>query len=161
MAEERLDENVLEILKCVNDKQDFLLSGGAGSGKTYALTLSLKEISKIYPTKSIACITYTNAAADEIKERVDVPHLTVKTIHEFLWNIISPYQNELRSALEYLVNGYDPKGSNKDYFIKYSSDTKPFQLSREVTLQYKEYQRIKEGIITHDDVLKIAYYMFK
>lgn len=161
MAEERLDENVLEILECIENNQNFLLSGGAGSGKTYALTLSLKEISKIHPNKRIACITYTNAAADEIKERADIPHLTVKTIHEFLWSIISPYQIELRSALEELVNNYDPNGTNKNYYIKYSSDAETFQLSKEVNVQYKEYQHLKEGIITHDDVLKIAYYMFE
>ena len=41
-------------------------------------------------------ITYTNRAADEIKERLGNSELVkVSTIHERLWELIEPYQKQL------------------------------------------------------------------
>lgn len=159
MAEERLDSNVQEILQCVEEKQDFLLSGGAGCGKTYALVLTLKELSKKYPHIHIACITYTNAAANEIKERADISHLTVQTIHDFLWSQISLFPNEMKDVLEELVNDYDEK-TNKDTHIKSPNITKHFELSENVKIQYREYNSLSEGIISHNEVLKLSRAMF-
>ncbi|MFR3390005.1 MAG: AAA family ATPase [[Clostridium] scindens] len=64
-------------------KHNFLLSGGAGSGKTYSLVEVLKHVSVLYPNAQIACITYTNAAAVEIINRANVDNLTISTIHDF------------------------------------------------------------------------------
>lgn len=46
--------------------------------------------------QKVLCITYTNAAADEIKERLgNTPLVLVSTIHERMWEIIGPYKDQL------------------------------------------------------------------
>lgn len=58
-----------QIIECLDNKNNFLLSGGAGSGKTYTLIQTLNYVFNKNNNVSVACITYTNVAADEIKER--------------------------------------------------------------------------------------------
>lgn len=89
MAEkQQLENEVIEVLKHAENGRHFLLSGGAGSGKTYSLVQVIKEIIRRNPKSQIACITYTNAAVKEIQERVDHNNLRVSTIHDFLWDMI-------------------------------------------------------------------------
>ncbi|MEG2013815.1 MAG: UvrD-helicase domain-containing protein [Anaerovoracaceae bacterium] len=58
--------NVIDQLReHINNGNNFLLSGGAGSGKTYTLMQVLDIIHEKDPAANIACITYTNVAADE------------------------------------------------------------------------------------------------
>lgn len=59
-----------QIMEHVYAGHHFLLSGGAGSGKTYTLVEVLREIIRENPTKKVACVTYTNAAVKEIERRV-------------------------------------------------------------------------------------------
>lgn len=84
-----------------------LLSGGAGSGKTFSLVEVLQSISSLVPSAHIACITYTNAAAIEIKNRASVKNLRVSTIHDFLWDSIAQFQKELKVTLLELINEPD------------------------------------------------------
>ena len=88
MVTGRIDKEVEEILLHIRKKHNFLLSGGAGSGKTYSLVQVLKQIAILYPNAQIACITYTNAAAIEIMNRANIANLKVSTIHDFLWDNI-------------------------------------------------------------------------
>ena len=81
-----------EIIDHINHGRNFLLSGGAGSGKTYSLVQVIRKVIEDYSSSQIMCITYTNAAVREIQERVDHHNLTVRTIHEFLWAQIKNYQ---------------------------------------------------------------------
>ncbi len=37
MDQEKLEKEVQEIIKIINSRKNFLLSGGAGSGKTFSL----------------------------------------------------------------------------------------------------------------------------
>lgn len=84
-----------QILQQIKMGHHFLLSGGAGSGKTFSLVEVLQSISSLVPSAHIACITYTNAAAIEIKNRASVKNLRVSTIHDFLWDSIAQFQKEL------------------------------------------------------------------
>lgn len=101
-----------EIASCIDDSRNFVFDAGAGSGKTYSLVQSLKYILSKYASKLkihnqlIRCITYTNIAAKEIKERLGNTELVkVSTIHDFLWDEIEIYQDELVSIhKEYLAN---------------------------------------------------------
>lgn len=88
--------------QCVDDGFSWIFNAGAGSGKTYALVQSLKMLlDKKGPQfyihgQKVLCITYTNAAADEIKERLgNTPLVLVSTIHERMWEIIGPYKDQL------------------------------------------------------------------
>ncbi|MCB0744630.1 MAG: AAA family ATPase, partial [Ignavibacteriae bacterium] len=84
-----------QILNHIKNGDNFLLSGGAGSGKTYTLVQVIKKCIEDYPTSKIACMTYTNAAVKEIEERVDHKNLNVTTLHDFLWDNIKHFQKEL------------------------------------------------------------------
>ncbi|MCF2650590.1 UvrD-helicase domain-containing protein [Niallia circulans] len=85
--------------------QSIVVQAGPGSGKTSLLIQRLKYIIGNRPMSfsGIACITYTNAAKDEIigrlqKERVQIPaELFIGTIHSFLLeNVIKPFSHFAR-----------------------------------------------------------------
>lgn len=99
-----IENNVLEsVYRCIDCKKSFLYDTGAGAGKTYALKEALLYILKNYGrnlkklNQNILCITYTNVAVNEIKERLGNTNIVlVSTIHERIWSIIKRFQNELR-----------------------------------------------------------------
>lgn len=158
MVEERLtlEPEVQEIFQCIDNKRNFLLSGGAGSGKTYSLVQVIRQVIAENPTAKVACMTYTNAAVKEIEERVNHKNLNVSTIHDFLWDNIKHFQKELKVAIIALANDVNAKLSidedgpiSENYFD-----------GLETGIQYKEYLKLKEGIISHDELLLVANYLF-
>lgn len=159
MAETRLtlEAEVQAILECIDTKRNFLLSGGAGCGKTYSLVQVIKQILLEQPLAKISCITYTNAAVKEIEQRVNHKNLNVSTIHDFLWDNIKHFQQELKLALVNLCND-ENVAKIKIEGIGYISSN--FFDNCENGIQYKEYQRLNMGIISHDQVLILAEYMF-
>lgn len=91
-----------KIFTSIYQNKSIIFSAGAGAGKTYALVESLKHILKYYGdtlqrhNQKIICITYTNVATNEIKERLGHSDLVkISTIHERLWDIIKGYKKEL------------------------------------------------------------------
>ena len=52
----RSNKEVFEILEQIKHGNNFLLSGGAGSGKTYSLVQVLQHISELYPSAQIAFV---------------------------------------------------------------------------------------------------------
>ena len=152
-------QEVIDILNHIKANHHFLLSGGAGSGKTHTLVEVIREVMGLFPSNRIACITYTNAAALEIEHRVNNGDLRVSTIHDFLWDCIKNYQRELKKALICMINDANSKISIKDLDSPLPDD---FFDSKEnpITIEYREYRKLKEGIISHDEVLAVAQYMF-
>lgn len=82
---------------------------GPGAGKTHFLVENVKNIVTTNPlitqsrARRVLCITYTNAAVDEIKRRLDnfTDYIEVYTIHGFIIdNIIKPFQEDLRAIME-------------------------------------------------------------
>ena len=76
--------------KAIYNENSILLIACPGSGKTRTITYKIAyELSKLESNKQyIVAITYTNRAADEIKERiellgVDTEQLWIGTIHSF------------------------------------------------------------------------------
>ena len=91
-----------KINKCLDNFESFCFDAGAGAGKTYALQKSIEHILKTegenlkLRNQKILCITYTNAAKDEILSRLGKNStILVSTIHEFLWEFISIQQESL------------------------------------------------------------------
>ena len=153
-----MGKELTQIMQHIHNGHHFLLSGGAGSGKTHTLVEVIKHIISEYPASLIACITYTNAAVQEIDNRVNHNNLRVSTIHDFLWDCISNFQEELRDSLVKLINdGIISVGSNAILPIDAGFFVKNGEF---VPIKYKEYLRINEGVISHDEVLKVANYMF-
>ncbi|WP_212376231.1 UvrD-helicase domain-containing protein [Acetobacter persici] len=150
----KLEPEVELVLKHVSDGKNFLLSGGAGSGKTYSLVQVIGELLRTQLSASIACITYTNAAVREIESRVVNERLAVSTIHDFLWAAISPFQTELRLVLIDLMSGDSPRinpGSAAIFNGMYDGKS----------IEYKEFRILSEGIISHDEVITLAYGVFE
>lgn len=91
-----------KIFSHINKKESFIFNSGAGAGKTYALIESLKYVIESFNkelknnNQKIMCITYTNIASQEVKERLGNTSLVVvSTIHERMWDLIKGYQKEL------------------------------------------------------------------
>jgi len=105
IADNSIDDHVDEEIKnCVKSKKNFFMFAGAGSGKTSSLVNTLKFIAAEYGSilslrqKHVAVITYTNAACDEICNRIGYNSLfAVSTIHSFLWELIKPYQRDIKT----------------------------------------------------------------
>ncbi|TFB10220.1 ATP-dependent helicase [Candidatus Marinimicrobia bacterium MT.SAG.2] len=151
---------VIEKIKShINNGENFLLSGGAGSGKTFTLMEVLEFVHSTDPSANIACITYTNAAVDVIKDRRPYKNIKTSTIHDFLWDIIKNYQNDLKISLLALLRKEKEKENTG---IKYFGDQNlNSELYQHQEIKYKEYKKLEEGIISHNEVLKITSYMFE
>lgn len=148
-------EELDEILEHIKNNNNFLLSGGAGSGKTYSLVKVIQTILDSNSKAKIACITYTNAAVKEIESRISNNNLKVSTIHDFLWDNIKTYQKELKETLYELI-------MEEESSIKTTSTITYEKLCQlEEGIQYKEYLKINEGIISHDELLILANRMYK
>lgn len=111
---------------------------GAGAGKTHALKESLFYIvnkygdNLKYHNQQILCITYTNIATNEIKERIGNSSLVkVSTIHERIWELIKDYQKEL-------VQIHQEKVSNE--LIETQAE-----LNNPNNTKYKKFQRLNES----------------
>lgn len=129
-----------------NIEQHFKVSAGPGAGKTHWLIGHIRNIlansSRLSKTRSIACLTYSNVAVDEIKKRLgtSVQQVEVSTIHSFLYkHIVKPYAFSV--AEEYGLNvqkmdGHDEEKHyklqewiNSDYRgLKYISNNRDFAI---------------------------------
>lgn len=98
-----------EIYACLDldNPKSFFLFAGAGSGKTRCLVEVLtrfreENIHRLRKGgRKIAIITYTNAACDEIKRRLDFDSaFHVSTIHSFAWELIKPYADDIKNWLK-------------------------------------------------------------
>lgn len=154
MAAEGLENEVVQILRLIDDNQNFLLSGGAGSGKTYSLVSVINEIYSRNPAAKVACITYTNAAVHEIENRVSNKKIRISTIHDFLWESISSFQNELKTTLIESINNPEVKYKNITVETPYANEFNN-------GLRYTEFLRLADGNISHDEIITLANQMFK
>ena len=94
------------IIECLNlaEPRSFFLYAGAGSGKTRSLVNAVRktidgEHGRLLTLtgKKIGVITYTNAACDEIKQRLEFdPRVEVMTIHAFSWSLIEGFNTDIR-----------------------------------------------------------------
>jgi DNA helicase-2/ATP-dependent DNA helicase PcrA len=104
------DDHVDQVIeKCLNpyEPQSFFLYAGAGSGKTHSLVKALNSFEYKHGNtfrqngKKLAVITYTNAACDEIKERVKGNSIfRISTIHSFCWTQINSFHDAIREHLK-------------------------------------------------------------
>jgi DNA helicase-2/ATP-dependent DNA helicase PcrA len=148
---EKLSE-IDEIFVHISKNENFLLSGGAGSGKTYSLVQVVKRIYDLNPIAKVACITYTNIAVKQIKERVQYQNLRISTIHDFLWDNIKFYQKNLKESILALIKTEKISDSSGEIIDERYFDDK--------SIDYKEWTKIIDGIISHDEVILLAEHLF-
>ena len=92
-------------LRRLLDKEElrgFVMLAGAGSGKTTSLVKALDYVATKHGarlkarTQQVACITYTEIAAEEIHADVgNSPLVKVSTIHSFLWSLAKAFQKDI------------------------------------------------------------------
>lgn len=151
-AEQASEEALERIRTCLVEGRSFLLEAGAGAGKTYSLIETLKYLiadrgnDLVSKHQQIACITYTNVAADEITSRTDShPAIHSSTIHAFCWSLIKDFQPFLREKLPDIaawIDKIDEAGGIENQRVIYDLG----------------YRRIDDTEITlhHDDVLSLV-----
>lgn len=141
------------VADAIERHENFLLKGGAGSGKTYSLGEAITFILKNNKSAKIACITYTNAAADELNKRFSRGDQNIaSTIHKFIWGQIARYQSDIKRALIESID--DGKITNYDNI---PLNENSFQEG----ISYGEFLNLRKGVISHDEVLIIASRMFQ
>lgn len=111
-----IEDNIdLQLKECISKdkRKSFFLFAGAGSGKTYSLVKLLKEIKDSWENvmlrdhRQVAVITYTNAATNEILNRIDYcPLFHVSTIHSFIWDTIKIYQKDIKKLYIQRLQGH-------------------------------------------------------
>jgi DNA helicase-2/ATP-dependent DNA helicase PcrA len=144
-------------IHCIDNGNSFLVEAGAGSGKTWTLVESLKYIiaekseSLKRLNQKIVCITYTNIAKNEIAERIERnPIAIVLTIHEFLWDVIRNFQNELKKTI--LVYNKESSKTPIDGLE---------QKLKDIVVEYSQFGRkFEKGKIAHEDVIEFSSKMF-
>ena len=114
--------NAIDICKKhIISHKSFVLHGGAGSGKTEALKELLIYLNQSNPNAKVICITHTNAAVEEIVNRVG-DRYPVTTIHSFLYSLIGIYKKNIKSVIDqlfhvpFIIRGTKPDSiSDSDY----------------------------------------------
>ena len=103
----------------------FKVSAGPGAGKTYWLVNHIKNVlhnsDKLFRTRKIACITYTNIGVETILKRLGTSseQVEVSTIHSFLYkNVIKPYVSFV--AEEFGLNVAEMDGHDDIVLSNYS-----------------------------------------
>lgn len=99
------DEQIRDLISD-DIRRSFFLYAGAGSGKTASLINTLLTSREMLGNRfretgsSIAVITYTNAASQEIKERLGFDTFgTIATIHSFAWQMVSGFTKDIATWL--------------------------------------------------------------
>jgi len=97
-----VDKGIQKCLR-IGSGKSFITFAGAGSGKTYSLKEALDFLKAQYSNdfsrqgKQIAVVTFTNNAADEIKDRIEKNAIfAVSTIHSFCWSAIDGFNEDIR-----------------------------------------------------------------
>ena len=163
---------------CLNleDPKSFFLFAGAGSGKTRALVEAMQMFRQKYgqefqlSARKVAVITYTNAACDEIKHRIDYDSIfAVSTIHSFAWELIQTYHKDIREWLSHnlkmeinVLEEKQKKGragkASDDRAVKIEQKQK--RLERLDTIKYFTYnpngENIGKNSLNHTEVISIA-----
>lgn len=166
----------------VNSKSNLFLIAGPGSGKTH--TLIQRIIASLYEIEShrklVVAITYTRAAADEIKQRIldeglSTQQLWVGTIHSFCLDwILRPYQDRLpeipvyfRTATEFeakiIFKSHFPNLRFSDYDFKFEVkgifDQRGKNYTSEQLETLNQYQKFlfDKNLITFEQIIKFSY----
>lgn len=158
------------------EPQSFIMVAGAGSGKTTSLVKALHHIATGQESRlrmhaqQIACITYTDVAAEEIHADVgNNPLVAVSTIHSFLWSVTSPFQRDIRQwtisrveekIAELKEKQYSPR-TKSGTIEKDTADLDRFlsqlkHLSKVRRFTYGVASDFSNGILGHEDVIRLA-----
>jgi DNA helicase II / ATP-dependent DNA helicase PcrA len=174
-----------EIHACIaaTPPQPFVVRAGAGSGKTTSLIKALDWVMSEHGAnmrakkQKVACITYTDLAANEILTDVnDDPLVHVSTIHSFYWAIVRTFQadikvwlkNDIRrrvTELEEEFKNYSSRvrqptrDGNKADQERYARNLEA--LDGVKTFNYGVGSDYPKGILGHEDIIQLADFLLQ
>jgi len=163
--------------------QPFIVKAGAGSGKTTSLIKALACVLKSHGAgmlrrkQQVACITYTELAAQEVRADVeDDPLVFVSTIHSFYWAIVKSFQADIKrwvaTRLEEKLADLRDKAANFGPRVqqrtrdKNKRDTERYEsqlvsVDKVQSFSYGVGSDYPKGILGHDDVVKLTNYLLQ
>lgn len=174
-----------EIHACItaSPPQPFVVRAGAGSGKTTSLIKALDWVMSAHGTsmrakkQKVACITYTELAANEILADVNAdPLVHVSTIHSFYWAIAKTFQADIKIWLQHDIQGRISKLQEefKNYSTRVRQTTRDKNkadqdryarnldaLSSLKTFNYGVGSDYARGILGHEDILQLADFLLQ
>lgn len=151
---------------------------GAGSGKTTSLVKALATIVSAHGEalknrrQKVACITYTEIAAQEIWADVGNNALVhVSTIHSFLWTITRTFQRDIRDWVQRRIDervadlrteaaGFGPRvlqrtrDTNQRKIERLEASRAPASVVE--IFSYGTGGNYAKGILGHDDIIRVA-----
>ena len=152
----------------------YLVNAPAGSGKTTEIKRMILSHTIQFPKDNILCITYTNRAADELKNGVNTKQIYIGTIHSFLNSFIGIYfshrqiidlyfeiyGDEIRQRIANVDQTYTEH--NERYIEKYDTLTYETVSENLKSLYYNENQfnSLYYGGLSHDDLLSFTKLIF-
>lgn len=173
----------VEIRTCISSfpPRSFIVKAGAGSGKTTSLVKALAAVLAKHGStlrskrQKVACITYTEVAANEIWEDVgNNPLVHVSTIHSFLWQLVRGFQADIRQWIELRIDdkllemrtaaaNFGPRvqqrtrDKNARDIVRY--EHQKLRIRSVPAFTYGTGSDYAAGILGHDDVIKMVTYL--
>lgn len=147
-----------------------VINAPAGSGKTTEIKDRVREWTAARPKDKLLCITYTNRAADELKEEISSHHVHVSTIHSFFNGFshslfrapeivayyFECYGDQIKERLENPSKKPHIDESNARYATEFGGSLTFDKIVGSVKqLEYSErpFNTLYRGRLSHDDLL--------
>ncbi len=174
-----------EIHACIaaTPPQPFVVRAGAGSGKTTSLIKALDWVMSEHGAtmrakkQKVACITYTDLAANEILADVnDDPLVHVSTIHSFYWTIAKTFQADIKVWLKNDIHRRisELEEEFKNYGVRVRQTTRDRNKADQAryvqnlealggvkTFNYGVGSDYAKGILGHEDILQLADFLLQ
>ncbi|EOT40432.1 UvrD-helicase domain-containing protein [Enterococcus columbae] len=120
------------IENCIDTGKSFCFKAGAGAGKTTTMQRAIEYIlskkGNLLKSRNqrILCITYTNIAKDEIKNRLGKnSSVKIATIHSFIWEFIQQQQYLLKK--QHILKLEERIQQEKNFIFSLVTDDKEFE----------------------------------
>ncbi len=142
--------NSINKIEFTNEQEEFITYDGdessilcsvAGSGKTFSCVHKLKHlINKGVDPKRIIFFSFTNAAVDELKERIGNNNVKICTIHSFCYSVLASMKK------------YKEMLSIYDFIFWYKKEAMPldkskkYEFNREIERMYDDAEKISSDI---------------
>lgn len=174
-----------EIHACIRSvpPTPFVVTAGAGSGKTTSLIKAMDRVIAEHGTtmrmkkQKVACITYTEVAANEIREDVNADALVhVSTIHSFYWTIASSFQADIKiwlcMDLQRRIDELVEKAASFGPRVRQNTRDNNKRDQERLARHLEELERITsfrygmgsdylKGILGHEDIIQLADHLLK
>ena len=173
----KADEEIYSCIKA-SPPTSFVVTAGAGSGKTTSLIKAIDRViqehgkTMLMKKQKVACITYTEVAADEIRADVNADVLVhVSTIHSFYWTIVSSFQTDiklwLKKDLQRRIDELVTKAQNFSSRVRQSTRDNNRRDQERLKSHLEEIESVSSfrygmgsdypnGVLGHEDIIQLA-----